>query len=140
MTQSDYLDRTERFVTWVESKRKQAGLMQKELADLGGISHSYYTKLVSLRRARQRHGDESGKLTVPQTPNGLYRVLQTLSDRLGEDCMTEGLRLWEHSHRDEGNREDCTQGERKLVELFQKLLKLPKEKRELVDDLVNHLQ
>src|SRR3954465_13579502 len=98
MSRSDYLDRTEEFVEYIETKRKQAGLMQKQLADLGGISHSYYTKLVSLKRSRQRSPDESKQVTAPLTPRGLRGVSATLSDRLGEDCVTEGLRLWGHYH------------------------------------------
>jgi len=139
MSRSEYLDQTERFVEYLETKRKQAGLMQKQLADLGGISHSYYTKLIGLKRARINYGDESKQVTAPLRPDGLRGVLQTLSDRLGEDCVTEGLRLWGHYHPESEPKEVRDQAERQLVELILRMQRLSPDKLKTVETLVEHL-
>ena len=140
MSRSEYLDRTEKFVEYLETKRKQAGLMQKQLADLGGISHSYYTKLIGLRRARQRCGDESDKLTVPLAPTeSLRRILEVLSERTGEDCVTEGMRLWGHYHPESEPKETRDLAAKALVELWNKLQQLTTAELRTISDTVDHL-
>lgn len=140
MSRTEYLDRTEKFVEYLETKRKQAGLMQKELADRAGISQSYYTKLVSLKRARQRCGDESDKLTVPLAPtDGIRRILEVLSDRLGEDCVAEGMRLWGQYHPESEPKETRDHAARMLLDLMKKLEQLTTAELKTISETVDHL-
>jgi transcriptional regulator with XRE-family HTH domain len=143
MAKGSYLDQTERFVEWLEGKRRRAGLTQEELARLGGASYSYYTKFVSVKRLRQTHGDGSRNVLAPKNPKTLLGVLRVLSERLGEDCVAEGLNIWGHTYPPNGHqglKATEKEAERKLVEVFMRLQRLPPDDLQRVDDLIQRLQ
>jgi len=143
MTQGEYLDRTEQFVEWLEGKRRQAGYTQEDLARLGGVSYSYYTKFVSIKRLREASGDRSRKVIAPQRPKALIGVLRALSERLGENCVEEGLRVWGHTYPQEGigvhGPEAKNEAELLLGKLIPDLVALPPDKLRLVAEMVSHI-
>lgn len=137
---NDYLDRLERFVDWLEMKRKQAGLTQEQLAREGGVSTSSYTKTASLRRNRQRDGDGSKKVFYPRSPDFFDGVLTALGEKIGEDCLSAGRKFFANGN---GNgTAPCPPGQNPnedLVRLLLKLQNLSPEKRRLVEELMDHL-
>jgi transcriptional regulator with XRE-family HTH domain len=133
-----YLDRTERFVDWLESKRRQSGLTQDELAKRGGISKSFYSKIVTLRRNREKYGDDRNRLTVPGSPETFRQILTELGQALGEDCLTEGMRIWGYSP--EGTAPKDNHVDEELIQLVLRVQRLPPEKKMLVLDLIDHIE
>jgi hypothetical protein len=81
-------------------------------------------------------------MTFPVRPETMAGVLQALTAKLGEDCITEGLQIWGHTHVLNQSRPNPVRQEddRKLVELFLKLQKLTPSKLQLVEELVDHLR
>jgi hypothetical protein len=93
MSTHEYQARTERLVDWLEAQRRMAGLTQEQVAQLAGISHSYYSKIASSWRSspdassnRKRH------VSLPDT-SVFHSILTGLKEKLGERVVEEGFAI-----------------------------------------------
>lgn len=159
MAVENHLDRIERFVRWLEARRREAGLTQKQLCELAGISISYYCKTVTIRRFREKYGRDSNRVCAPKSFDFFKPILTALKPHLGEGIAAEAEAVWEGRALGVGSTsERClpTGGEKlvpegtqspvvryqeteSLVRLLVRIHHLPAEKRQLVENLVDHL-
>lgn len=135
-----YLERTERFAAWMEKKREDAGMRQDELAAICNIHPSYYSRIVNLKSNRKKYGDSHKQVNAPRDPQVLVPALKALAEKLGEDCVTEGLRIWGHPP-DDSSVDGYKPGDRALLigRLVLRLQDMPMEKAQLVYQLVDSM-
>lgn len=142
MIKAEYLRRTAEFATWLREKREATGLSQKRLATLGGVSSSYLEKLESLPQRLLKYGDDNAMVNAPSRPDRFINCLRVLSERLGEDCVTEGLRIWGHTYPGNGVTPDPEEDEASEIvsDILEGVLRLRPEKLQLVRELIERLQ
>jgi hypothetical protein len=105
------------------------------------VSHpSYYSKIVSLKSNRKKYGDSHKQVTAPRDPQVLKPILAAFPEKLGEDCVTEGLRIWGHPP-DDSSVDGYKPGDRALLigRLVLRLQDMPMEKAQLVYQLVDSM-
>jgi hypothetical protein len=136
MSTQDLQARTERFVDWLEAKRRAAGLTQDQLAKYAGISHSYYSKIVTSWRYSDTPDHKRKRYVGPPDTDLFEKILTGLAGRLGESAVEDGYRIL--------NPPSCPIGitytDEALIKLLLRVQRLTPEKRRLVVELIDHLE
>lgn len=141
MIDTEHLDRVERFANWLETRRREAGLTQKELAAAAGISNSYYSKLAHIGQLRRTYGDGSREVVAPRALKSFEGVLRVLGERLGNGTEQEGREVWSGLkvvHQEVGI-VNTQEKERLVGDTVAKMLLLPDDKLRLVAEIVSKL-
>ena len=137
-----YMAQTARFAEWLKSKREEAGLTQRQLASLGGVSPSSIEKMETLPQRLLKYGDDNTMVNCPSKPDRFIECLKVLSRRLGQDCVTEGLEIWGHTYPLVNGFPDPEQDEASEIvsDILQGVLSLRSDKLRLVRELIERLR
>jgi hypothetical protein len=93
MSTREYQARTERLVDWLEAQRRMAGLTQEQVAQLAGISHSYYSKIASSwRSSPDARSNRKRHVSLPDS-SVFHSILTGLKEKLGEAAVEEGFAI-----------------------------------------------
>jgi transcriptional regulator with XRE-family HTH domain len=133
MSTQEHHAHTERLVDWLEQKRRQAGLTQDQVARMGGISHSYYSKIVSSWRLSEEQEEKRKRYVSAPDPKILEGILTGMKEKLGDKAVEEGFALLCPPT------QKAKTGDEDLVRLLLRVQRLSPEKRKTVLELIDHL-
>lgn len=136
MIAESHLDRTERFIGWLEDQRKASGYTQKELCDAAGKTTSYYCKIVTIRRFREKFGEGTNRAYAPRDFDYYLPYLTALEEKMGVSIAAEAKEVWDGRLPCPPDQLPGTEG---LVRLLVRIQSLTPEKRKLVEDLLDHI-
>lgn len=140
MMDAEHLDRTERFVGWLEQRRREAGLTQQQLCEAASVSYSYYTKIVSIRRFREKFGDGDRRIQAPKSLGNYDKLLTVLEGALGRSLSSEALFVWQNGTAATPCPPEQARVTADLIGLILQIQTLSPENRKLVEELVSRLR
>lgn len=136
MSAQEMQARTERFVDWLERKRRSARLTQADVAKMGGISHSYYSKIVASWRFYEDPQDRPKRFVNLPDLELFEKILTGLAGQLGESAVEDGYRILKPPACPIG----ISYTDEDLIKLLLRVQRLTPEKRRLVVELIDHLE